>query len=169
MMNYKIGSRAKACGVCEGKFDPGDRIVSAVYAEGEGFERRDVHEGCFEGKEDAFSFWHSTLPESGEQQQTLDLNLARDFLARLIREGDERRAGLVYTLTLLLSRKRRVKILETKRDRGSEVMSVLVPGDEEDETHAVPVPTLDAEEVDRIQAEIEILFKGAATSDPSSN
>ncbi len=166
---YKIGSRARACGVCEGSFDPGDRIVSAVYPEGEGFERRDVHEGCFKAKEDAFSFWYSTLPESDEQQQTLDLSLARHFLAKLIREGDERRAGLVYTLTLLLSRKRRVKILETKRDRGSEVMSVLVPGDEEDETHAVPVPILDAEEVDRIQAEIEDLFKGAESSNPDSN
>ena len=89
-------------------------------------------------------------------------------MAKLIREGDERRAGLVYTLTLLLSRKRRVKILETTRDRGSEVMSVLVPGDEEDETHSVPVPILNAEEVDRIQAEIEVLFIGAH-SDPSSN
>ncbi len=163
---YKIGSRSKACGVCEGNFDPGDRIVSAVYAEGEGFERRDMHEDCFQGKESAFSYWYSTLPESDEQRQKLDMNLARDFLAKLIREGDQRRAGLVYTLTLLLSRRRRVKILETKRDRGSEVMSVLLPGDEEDETHMVPVPVLDVEEVDRIQAEIEDLFKPAETSDP---
>jgi hypothetical protein len=168
-MNYKFGGRAKVCGVCEGTFDPGDRIVSAVHPEGEGFARRDVHEGCFKGKEEAFSFWYSTLPESSEQQQKLDLNLARDFLAKLIREADERRAGLVYTLTLLLSRKRRVKILETKRDRGAEVLSVLMPGDEEDETHTVPVPILDAAEVDRIQAEIELLFEGAKTSDPASN
>ena len=57
-------------------------------------------------------------------------------------------------LTLLLSRKRRVKVLETKGDR----LVVSVPGDEEDAVVEIAVPTIDAEAAETIQRQLAELF-----------
>ena len=110
-----------------------------------------------------------TLPEAREEGRKLDFGLARDFLGRLLRQADPQRAGLAYALVLLLSRKRRIKIDETRRTKEGEILVVTLPGDEEDETFEIEAPSLDAEEVSRIQGELELLFEGALTPDPAQN
>ncbi|MGH7338758.1 MAG: hypothetical protein ACREI7_14345 [Myxococcota bacterium] len=143
---------------CDRPFPDGAMIVSAVYADGEGFLRRDLCEPCFPGREGAFSAWKTRQPRTEEERVKLDLDLARDFLRRLVREGDPARAGLSYLLALLLARKRRVRILETVRGAGAETLRVQMPGDEGDEVVELRVPALDDAETARLQAELSGLF-----------
>ena len=166
MADYKIRKRATECEVSGKVFEPGDVIVSAIYEDGEEFVRKDMTEECFAKEEHAsFCFWRSRHPEPPAPQQRLDYDLAQTFFDRLVREADPAREGLVYTLTLLLSRKRRVKIKETRRLPEGDLLGVVVPRPEEDELVQVRAPHLTSDEVDDLQTELATLFGFAPPAD----
>jgi hypothetical protein len=160
MNEYKIRKRAPECMASGRPFEAGDVIVSAIYPdpESEGFVRRDVLEEEFVQDGSAFSYWKTVHEVAPKEDRRVDLDLALSFLDRLIREADPAREGLVYTLTLLLSRKRRVKIKETRRLPEGELLTVLVPGAEDDQLVQVRAPTLDDEQVAKLQSQLAELF-----------
>jgi len=164
--DYKIRKRDSVCSVSGRPFAPGDVVVSVITEEGEGFVRRDMHEDCFAEREgEAYCFWRSRYPEPPAPPNRLDYDLAQTFFDRLLKEADPARDGLVFTLALLLSRKRRLKIKETRRLPEGELLRVVVPRAEEDEVLSVRAPRLDAEEVERLQRDLEALF-GLPGSEP---
>ncbi|MHC4817022.1 MAG: hypothetical protein ACYTF8_03025 [Planctomycetota bacterium] len=171
MAEYKIGKRARVCCVCGEAFAPGDAIVSAIYRGPDGeFERRDMRETHFDpATEEPFCHWRSTEPEPAEPAHRLDYDLALSFFDRLLHEADPARDGLVYTLALLLSRKRRVKIRESRRLPEGDLLKVLVRRPEEDDEVSVRAPRLSDDDVDGLQAELEKLFDfNAVGLDPNS-
>ena len=117
MAEYKIGKRARVCCVSGSTFAPGDAIVSAIYVAPDGaFERRDMRDTHFDpAAEEPFCHWRSIEPDPDEPGRKLDYDLAMSFFDRLLNEANPTREGLLYTLTLLLSRKRRVRIQESRR------------------------------------------------------
>ena len=163
MTEYRFSRRARACESCERSFDGGDEIFSAIFRGEEGFERSDLCETCFgERPEGAFSHWKSRHPPPPAEAAKLDFNLAKDFLQKLIHEADPGQEGLAYTLTLLLSRKRRVKIKETRGDR----IAVVIPqAAEEDLDVEIRAPRLSDEDIDRLQERIAQLFGFASEPD----
>jgi hypothetical protein len=157
----KLDRRSGACHACDRQFTGGETIVSAIFrAEGdEAFSRRDLCAECFEKSEvEPYSVWRGTQPLPVEEKHRVDFDLARRFLSRLIADAEEGREGLVYVLVLLLGRKRRVKVLETRRGPTGERLVVSVPGDEEDAVVEVAAPTITAESAERIQAQLAELF-----------
>ncbi|MHC4970821.1 MAG: hypothetical protein ACYTG3_00655 [Planctomycetota bacterium] len=170
MAEYKIGKRARVCFVSGETFAPGDAIVSAIYQGEDGtFERRDMRETHFDPAEEPFCHWRSTEPEPDEPERKLDYDLALSFFDRLLHEADPARDGLVYTLALLLSRKRRVKIQESRRLPEGDLLRVLVRRPEEDDEVSVRAPRLSDDDVDGLQAELEKLFDFKAVGlDPNS-
>jgi len=169
MAGYRIGKRARVCCISGEAFEPGDRIVSAIYQGPDGeFERRDMRDAHFDPASRPFCHWRSTEPDPAEPGQRLDYDLALRFFDRLRSEADPAREGLVYTLTLLLSRKRRVKIEESRRLPEGDLLRVRVRRAEEDDEVSVRAPRLSDEDVDGLQAELERLFDfgapGAAES-----
>jgi hypothetical protein len=168
MTEYRIRKREPLCAVSGEPFAPGDVVVSAIFEEGESFVRRDMHERHFGDPDAAFCYWKTTQPEPPPEQHRLDFDQAADFLTKLLREADPSREGLVYTLALLLARKRRVKIKATHRLPDGELLEVLIPGDEEDTLHSVRAPRLDEGRIDALQAEIAELFDlpGRAAPEP---
>ncbi|MHC4137383.1 MAG: hypothetical protein ACYTDU_14110 [Planctomycetota bacterium] len=160
MAEYRIGKRARVCCVSGETFAPGDAIVSAIYLGPDGaFERRDMRDTHFDpASERPFCHWRSTEPDPDEPARKLDYDLAMSFFDRLLREADPARESLLYTLTLLLSRKRRVKIQESRRLPEGDLLRVLVRRAEEDDEVKVRAPRLSDDDVDGLQAELEKLF-----------
>jgi len=167
MSQYKITTRARECAVSGKPFETGQRVVSVISLKGDTFERRDLLEDHFEASDEIYSYWISTVPEAKERRR-LDLGLARDFLRTVLREQDPKREGLAYALTLLLARKRRVKT-DSRRTAAGEILTIRIPGDEEDEEFELRVPRLQEEEVVRIQDELTLLLEGSLAADPTSN
>lgn len=161
MAEYKLAKRSAVCMACQAPFPEGATIVSALYPEGEAFLRRDLCESCFAAPGEVYSFWRARQPKDREERIRLDLNLAGDFLRRLLREEDPVRRATAYMVALLLARKRRVKLLRTVRTPDGELMSVLVPGAEEDEVVDLPAPKLGPEESARLEQEMAALFADA--------
>lgn len=159
MAEYKIGKRARVCCVSGEAFEPGDLIVSAIYRGPDGeFERRDMRAAHFDPATQPFCHWRSTEPDPTEPAHRLDYDLALTFFDRLLAEADPARDGLVYTLTLLLSRKRRVKIEESRRLPDGDLLRVRVRRPEEDEEVQVRAPRLSEGDVEGLQAELAKLF-----------
>jgi hypothetical protein len=165
MEEYRFKRRSPVCMESGEPFREGDTIVSAIHASPEGFVRRDVRADRFAGATEAFSVWKSRMPATEEEEKRLDLDLALDFLARLLREADPAREGLAYVLTLLLARKRRVKIRETRAVADGEILTVALPRPDGEETVKVRAPPLDDAEVASLQQELAKLFGVAAPPD----
>jgi len=154
-----VERRAGLCQGCDREFETGDRVTSALYSLEEGFARRDWCEGCFTGPEGdpaPFSWWAAEVPEPEKKKAVFDLGVARDFLSRLLLENAPERASLRYLLTLLLMRKRGVKLLEQFADPRGEIMVVKVPPSETE--HEIVCDPIDEAEAESLRAELDRLF-----------
>lgn len=159
MNEFKISRRAHVCAVSGKPFEPGDVIVSVIHEEPQGFVRRDVREehlAAIAGE--PFCVFRTKEPPPPPPAKRIDYELAQQFLDRLLREADPAREALLYALTLLLARKRRLKIVETRKLPEGDLLTVKIPRAEEDETLHVRAPRLAPEEEAALQAEIARLF-----------
>lgn len=157
---WKFERRAGQCGGCETPFVPGATVTSALYDEGEQFERRDWCNTCAADPErlrEPFSRWAAEVPEPEAKKAAFDLGVARDFLVRLLQKPDPSQDSLRYLLSLLLMRKRVVRVLEqfTGED-GVERMTFRIPSDETE--HEIPCPELDEDESTSLREQLGRLF-----------
>jgi len=159
--SWAFGRRGAACAGCTGEFAPGAEVVSAIYASGETFERRDWCGPCFQDaarRGSPFSWWSGVVPEPEKKKAVFDLGVAKEFLQRLLREGDPSRESLRYLLTLLLLRNRVVVLVGQERGETGDVLTIRVPPDE-DTLHEIPCPELDEAETERLRDELGRLFE----------
>ncbi|MFM8979096.1 MAG: hypothetical protein ACKOSS_01325 [Planctomycetia bacterium] len=165
-MVWKIAKVGRASTVTGEVFPPDTPIVTALFGEeleasedkvrGTGFVRRDflASEATPERLEGAYCVWRTrTPPAVPASRRPLDLDLAREMLERLLREGDGARAGVAMALALVLARKRRLVLLE----QGETVLKVRWPKDEA--TFEVPAPILTEAESEALQQELQRLFE----------
>jgi hypothetical protein len=160
--DFKIGRRGGVCSVCAKALGPGEPASSALYRSSSGessFERRDFCAPCFEAPErrgDPFSWWTAVVPQPEEKKALFDTGVAREFLLRLFQENAPERASLRYLLTLLLLRKKLVKVTDQFVRDGVEVMIAHVPPDET--AYEVPCLELDEAETTKLREELGRLF-----------
>lgn len=165
-MVWKIAKVGRASAVTGEVFPPDTPIVTALFGEeqeasddkvrGTGFVRRDFlpAEATAERLEGAYCVWQTrTPPEVPASRRPLDLDLAREMLERLLREGEGARAGVAMALALVLARKRRLLLLE----QGESVLKVRWPKDEA--TFEVPAPILTEAESEALQQDLQRLFE----------
>ena len=156
---WKLARRARVCGGCECEFAGGDRVTSALYDREDAFARTDWCADCFAGPgrdPEPYSWWTARMPEPETKRAAFDLGVAREFLDRLLQEDAPERASLRYLLTLMLMRKRGVKVLEQFTDERGEVMVVTMPPDER--PWEIPCPEIDAAESESLRDELGRLF-----------
>lgn len=165
--DWKFGRRGVACSSCDAALQPGRESVSAIYADGDTFARRDFCDACFQTAErrgTPFSWWSAVVPEPAKKKAVFDLGVAKEFLQRLLRDDDRSRDSLRYLLTLMLMRKRGVVLVgqnQSAPDAGGasvEVMVVRVPPDDET-VFEVRVVELDEAETERLRDELGRLFQ----------
>jgi len=170
--NWKTGKRGGACTRCEAQFAPLDAVVSALFEGAVGasadqdladdapppFERADLCSACFDAATSPppFCWWRTEIPEPHKKRATLDLQVAREFLVRLLDERAPERAPLRYLLALLLMRKRLVKVVEQFSDERGEMMIVRLPPDET--PHEIECPALDERVTESLRADLGRLF-----------
>jgi hypothetical protein len=161
--DWKIARKGSACAGCQAEFRPGTVFISAIYESEPGaestFDRVDTCPECFEKEERApFSRWFTTHPKKVTDQPLLDLDMARDFLLRLAREGNPERHTLMFILALLLMRKRKVKLVEQRTEGDRPVMEFLLPLADGEETIVIPSVHPSEEETGGIEKELGRLF-----------
>lgn len=165
MSVWKIAKVGRVSSVTGQPLPPDTEVVTALFGEeeeasedkvrGSGFARRDFlrEEATPERLAGAYGVWRTrTPPEKPVSQRPLDLDMAREFLERLLRENDPARAGVAMALALLLARKRRLILVEQQET------SLRVHWPKEETVFEVPAPVLTEAEAEQLQQELLRLF-----------
>jgi hypothetical protein len=159
--DWSVPRRARRCALSEKEFAAGDHVVTELFDRGDTFERRDRLEGVEPPEGDAapFSRWSFVVPAEPERRPGVDLDLAMRFLRDLIEAGDPERRPLAQVLSLLLVRKRRLKIVDRGTSAaGDRVVRATIPGPEDDEVLEIPDPPLTPDVVASVTREVNELF-----------
>jgi hypothetical protein len=165
-MVWKIAKVGRVSAVTGEAFPADTPVVAALFGEeveasedkvrGTGFVRRDFleAEATPERLAGAYCVWRTrTAPAVPAHRRPLDLDLAREMLERLLREGDPAKAGVAMALALVLARKRRLTLVEQRET------SLLVRWPKEEATIEVPAPVLTEVESESLQQELLRLFE----------
>jgi hypothetical protein len=163
MLEWKFRRRQGWCGACEKRFDEGERHVSLLAIAGEELSRDDLCLVCWparSAREDLFHWF--TRHREGKRGLQLDLATLEALFVRLEGRVEVRVREMRYVLTLLLMRKRRLKIDRILREESGEAMLVHRP--RRKESFHVHVFDFTPERLQELRADLVQLLEGA---DPS--
>lgn len=151
---YKIGTSSRSCQACGHEFGVGDEYFSAVVEtdEEDRLARQDFCPACWQGGAGAFfSFWKTRIPEPEAPDRRgpalVDLGRLMQLFEHLAESPDEQAQRFRYVLALVLMRKRRLRLADSRRLRGGrgEVLTLREPGT--DRRHVVEAPGITDDEI----------------------
>ena len=165
MAVWKVSRLGRISSLTGEPFPPDTEIVTALFGEeeesgedkvrGSGFVRQDYRadEVTEEMLAPAYCVWRTrTAPESPKDTQRLDLDMAREFLLRLLEDKNPEKAPVAFALALILIRKRRLRLL------GQTEAALQVAWPKQKETLAVPAPELTEADTEALEQELKRLF-----------
>ena len=159
MLEFEVQRFTRRCAKTDRELEPGEKFYSALLPEGADVIRNDYCEEAWQGPpEDTIGWWQSQVPDPKSKRvhwAPSDVML-HYFLQLSEQDGNE---DTRYILTLLMIRKRILRLDETEHDDdGQERLHVYCSKNESE--YEVPVVTPTNERIDVIQAELaELLFK----------
>ncbi len=165
MAVWKVARLGRASSLTGEPFGPDTDVVTALFGteeevgedrvRGTGFVRRDylAAEATPEVLDGAYCVWRTrTPPASPDAERRLDLDMAREFLERLLADAEEERAPVAFALALILVRKRRLRLVS----EGEGALEVAWP--RTDATFHVPAPVLTEADTEALEQELRRLF-----------
>ena len=168
MADWKLSKRTNACTACDGTFEDGDAYFSLLLMDEAGFGRADRCQTCFSSRseEEALKtpiWWRTRFFEERKKSLAVDFEAVEGLFLALDGQDDERLSELRYLLSLLLMRKRRLKLVKVRRRGESEAMVVRRP--RRQEAFEVEVFDLTPERMDALRLELERIVEGAGAED----
>lgn len=188
---WKIQRHGTRCHATDREFEEGETFYSAIFwTEGE-LERRDYCVEAWkarfgapsEGADDSpeadapeadapearpFSFWRTRLPRSDEPPR-IAFQEAEDCFWQLVEPPklDAETRSLAFVLSLLLLRKKKIRLESTERRRGREVSRFRSLDGER--TIELADPGLEADDIERLERQVRaLLFPGLVTDADAS-
>lgn len=160
---WKINKRGRSCSVCARVFGSEEEHYSGIVEVETKFERRDLCLGCWAKKPELFSFWKTRMPKR-EERRLEDVNAMQEFFKKLLEKPSESpsRQKITYLTALLLSRKRRLKLLGTKDGRLR-----IEKGWDGEQVDIVDPPISDLE-LSELKDQMEKLFEVELAADPGA-
>lgn len=169
MADWKIHRREPVCSTCERPFEDGESHYSVLSFADDALGRVDHCAACFKEREEPggeggdLVFWRTRHRVDPKRGLAVDFDAVEALFLALDGREETRLAELRYLLSLLLMRKRRLKLLRVKRRDGDERMVVRRPRRQEE--LEVAVFDLTPERAGELKAELERIFEGAGTEE----
>jgi len=171
MTTWKVARITKACALSGRPLPPDAPIVAALFGvpeevsddkvRGAGLVRKDfLLEGAdaaalAAATKDAYCTWRMrTPPESPSKSRRLDLGFAKELFERMRAENDAARAPVLWTLSMLLVRKKALRLLAEKDG----ALELRWPG-EDQPPFTIPSVVVTEAEQESLQQEIARLFE----------
>jgi hypothetical protein len=159
MLEFDVQRFSRRCAKTDRELGPGELFYSVLRPVGGEVVRSDYSKESWDGPpEDAIGWWQSEVPDPKSKKVHWAPNdvLLHYFLQ--LTEQDQNQDTL-YVLTLLMVRKRILRLDETEKDdNGNELLHVYCSKNESE--HEIKVVTPTPERIEIIQAELaELLFK----------
>lgn len=126
MTDYQIQASTRRCAVTGRELNPGEACYSVLLEEGGSLARKDYSVQAWQGPpEGAFSFWKTRLPTGqAVKRPPIDDELLLECFHRLEGETEPGKQSFRFVLALLLIRRRRLRLEESGRDGGQELLTL---------------------------------------------
>lgn len=162
MAEWKFRRRQGWCGACERAFEEEERHMSALGIVDGDLVRQDHCLACWEEREedpDAELFWWSTRHQPDRKATlALDLESLERLFLKLEGRTEQQICELRYVLSLLLMRKRRLKLERVVREGDREEMICSRP--KREERYHVAVYDFSADRIDELRTQLAEVFEG---------
>jgi hypothetical protein len=150
---YKIDTSSRHCRACGRVFQVNEEYYSAVVetAQENLLQRHDFCGPCWKPPEGGyFSYWKTHVPEPGPDlrrgPRLIDMGRLMELFEHLADSEDVQARRFRYVLALVLMRKRRLKVVESRRLKdGGEELTLRETGTQR--THAVSAPPVTEDEI----------------------
>jgi hypothetical protein len=154
MTEYQIQPNARRCSASGRELRPGEPFFSVLTEEEGKFVRRDYAADAWQGPPaDAFSFWAGKIPpDDARRRPVIDDELLLDCFGRLEGQTEPGRVKFRYVVGLLLMRRRKLRLEETAREDGVEVLQLRCP--RTGTRYRMVDPALTDEETSAVQDEV---------------
>jgi hypothetical protein len=160
LMDYDIHRSTRHCAKTGRELKPGEAFYSVLTVAGPKVEREDFSVEAWQGPPDeALGWWKSHVPAPDAKKMRWAPN---EVMLQLFEDlgGSEVQADFRYVLTLLLVRRRVMRLEETEKDDAGETMVLYCPRREAEYRVRAVVPS--DERVAEIQEELgRLLFAKA--------
>lgn len=161
MIDYEVQRCTRHCAITGRELAPGEVFYSTLTAQGADVVRHDYSAEAWQGPgEGVLGWWKSHMPERDARKLHWAPNeVMLELLDSLATQDDKQ--DMRYVLSLLLIRRRVVRLEETQRDEADREVSVLYCP-RRDETYKVVTALPSAERTRQIQEELaRLLFADA--------
>ena len=162
MVDFEIQRCSRRCAKTEHEFAPGEVFYSVLVSEGAEIVRYDYCQAAWDGPPaEAIGWWRSQMPEANARRANWAPNdVMMDYFLEV--EAQPGKEDVRYILTLLMSRRRVLRLEDSELDEnGVEKMVVFCPRNETE--YHVPVVSPGPERAKEIQDELaRLLFADAA-------
>lgn len=169
MTDFEVSRPAGQCSVTGRTFVEGENFYSALFAAGEGFERKDYCEDQWQGPpEGALCFFKTRMPRREEPKRTfVDDDLLINFFSRLADSDDASKLRFRFVLSLILLRKRLLKYERTLREGDCEYWEMRLMRDKT--SHKVLNPVLTDMEIEDLTGQLGAILSGYVPEDDDSD
>jgi len=168
MSDWKIRKRKDGCSLCTHEFEEEEVFYSLLSIDPETIGREDRCVACFDqgGLQEAGQgaiYWRTRRPPEGKRRLAVDFDVVEQLFFALAEHEKERILELRYLMSLLLLRKKRLKLVRVLREGGVESMVLRRPR----RTEAIAVRVFDLSEERSLQLRQELarIFEGADVED----
>lgn len=157
---YSVSRSVGKCAASGRDIRPGEAFFSALFEQGESFERRDYAAECWTGPPtDSFCAFRTKLADKPQRKNLLvDDDVLMQFFLRLRDADDGPKRNFRFVLALILMRKRLLKYDRTRRDGAAEVWELR--GAKDGMQHQVLNPRLDEDQVAAVTLELGSILAG---------
>lgn len=161
MLDFEVQRCTRRCAKTDREFQPGETFHSVLVAEGSEVVRRDFCEEAWEGPpDDAIGCWKSQMAEPNAKKVNWAPNdVMLHYFQQL--EGEAEKEDVRYVLTLLMIRRRILRLEEAETDESGRELLIVFCGRNETE-YRVPVVSPGDQRSNEIQEELaQLLFADA--------
>ena len=162
MVDFEVQRSSRKCAATEREFKGGEFFFSVLIPEGSEVIRQDYCEEAWEGPpEDSLGWWRSQMPDDKSKKANWAPNDVMMHYFESLKDQEEKQ-DLRYVLTLLMIRRRILKLEDSEQDeQGRDQLVVFCTRNENE--YKVPVVDPDGPRIKAIQDELgQLLFRDAA-------
>ncbi len=157
-MDWKIDRIRDCCAGCGKPFGHDQRVLSAVTVDGgERAIRRDFCESCMPPASAVAVFWETRFQQNAPKKKKVDFDRLLRIFEAWQKSPPKESEALLYLITLLLVRKRFLKLVDLVSEGGREFLRLRRPGPVE-QWYLAPAPLLTPADLPPLRTRLEELI-----------